>query len=66
MTIINEITGATSNVTVGTAPKGLAINEATGTIVVANQGSNDVTVISGPNNETQTVAVGNLTLSLWE
>ena len=51
-------TNQTSNITVGTAPKGLAINEETDTIVVANQGSNNVTVISGTTNATTTVPAG--------
>ena len=52
-------TNQTSNITVGTTPKGLAINEVTNTIVVANQGSTNVTAINGTTNATTTVPAGN-------
>ena len=42
----------------GSGPNAVAVNPVTNKIYVANQGSNNVTVIDGTNNSTTTVAVG--------
>jgi YVTN family beta-propeller protein len=45
-------------VPVGTNPSAIAINSVTNRIYVANQGSNNVTVIDGASNSTATISVG--------
>jgi YVTN family beta-propeller protein len=49
---------ATASVATGTDPNAVAVNPVTNKIYVANQGSNNVTVIDGATNNTTTVAVG--------
>ena len=50
---------ATATITAGTAPYTVAVNPITNKIYVANQTSDDVTVIDGATNATTTVAAGN-------
>ena len=54
----NAATGATTWIAAGTEPTALAVDEGTDTIYVANQGSNNVTVVNGSTNGTTTVNVG--------
>ncbi|HWN09106.1 MAG TPA: carboxypeptidase regulatory-like domain-containing protein [Pyrinomonadaceae bacterium] len=46
------------NIPAGSRPGGVAVNSVTNKIYVTNSGSNDVTVINGPNHTTTTVPVG--------
>ncbi|MFM7293962.1 MAG: YncE family protein, partial [Burkholderiales bacterium] len=48
----------TATITSGTSPSAVAVNPVTNKIYVANNGSNNVTVIDGATNTTTTVAVG--------
>ena len=48
VTVIDGATNAVTDVAVGSAPDGLAINTVTNKIYVANSGSNTVTSSTGP------------------
>ncbi len=54
----NAVTGAITWIAAGTKPTALAVDEGTDTIYVANEGSNNVTVINGSTKGATTVNVG--------
>jgi YVTN family beta-propeller protein len=53
------VTNNTTTVSAGTNPRAVAVNAVTNKIYVANEGSNNVTVIDGTTNTTTTVSAGN-------
>ena len=56
--MIDGATNATTTVAAGTNPYAVAVNPVTNKIYVANDGSNNVTVIDGATNATTTVTAG--------